>query len=350
MSLSVPNPSIDLTRTQTAINNPTLSSGTNAGAVFNGRGNDFLDPNRIGSNVDGFSRSIRPVTSNTLTSQLAPGNPFGRNPDSVQVLNGTSGILNSILSPNFGANINFQVPIFPGPFIQPVPDLGINPDPTKIVLSSTFFAQNIQAPPVLNDPRNFNPLMWHNPNSSNILLGSLQAQSSVLNGSNLNFPPFNPFPTQSAVNFPSNPFQGSLFVPPPQSTQLPFGATSGFLPQANVGMNVGMNVGSLSAMSPMPIMMQPQLAGIGLQTSVFPIFAQQPVASQMMYAPMPSMPSSYSTAGSVSVQPYNSQIAVMYSMLNTLSAILDHVMHHTGAATASASGSGLYGGNHYLYD
>ncbi|HEY9745197.1 MAG TPA: hypothetical protein V6C99_03150 [Oculatellaceae cyanobacterium] len=178
--------------TQRAISNPTLSSGTAAGKVFDGLGDDFLDPDKILKDVDNFSKSVKPETSNTWTSQLVPSVIYSRTDDPSRILKNTNSTINSILSPNFGKNLNYTVPIFPGPFYQPVPDLGSNPDPTRITLSTLFFTQNIQSPNPIYNPNNYNPLLWQNPNSTNILLGTQQAQNNILNGLGL-MPPFTPF-------------------------------------------------------------------------------------------------------------------------------------------------------------
>jgi hypothetical protein len=210
MSLQPTGVNINLAQTQRPLtNNPTLSSGTTAGTVFDGRGNDFLDPDRVLRNVDGFSSSISPVSSKTLTSRISPADPFGDNPTSDTVLGRTNSTLNRILSPSFGTNLNFTIPLIPLPSGNSIPDLGTNPDPTKITLFTDFFAQAIQPSVGETNVSNFNPLVWSNPNSTNILLGVTNAQSNVLNGTGLSSPAFNPFPDQATLNFPFNPFGSS---------------------------------------------------------------------------------------------------------------------------------------------
>jgi hypothetical protein len=218
--MSIQSAQLNLLQTQQPINNPSINSGSNAGAVFNGRGHDFLDPNKVLNNVDGFTSSIGPITSNTLTGLIAPGDPTGDNPDSSRILNTTNRSINQILSPNFGTNITFPVELEPGPFVLPVPALGENPDPTKIVLNTLFFSNNIQPIQSAVDPRNFNPAVWQNPNATNILIGTLQGQSNVLTGNIQGLQPTNPFPTQTVVQFPFQPFQT---IPNPSQTALPNG-------------------------------------------------------------------------------------------------------------------------------
>lgn len=197
MSLSLSSNNINLLTTQTAYKNPTIDSGINSGAVFNGMGDDFLDPKKILKDIDRFSASIKPVQSNTLTGQLTPSNPYGKFADSQRVLSRTTNTINQILSPDYGKNLNYNIPVLPGSYIQPVPDLGSNPDATFITLSTNWFGQNIQSPNQVNNPLNYNPVQWQNPTSNNILLGTMQAQSDILAGLGLQYPSLNPFVTQS---------------------------------------------------------------------------------------------------------------------------------------------------------
>jgi hypothetical protein len=156
-----------------------IDSGSNPGKIFDGQGNDFLDPNKILKNVDKFSSSVKPATSNTWTSQLVPPVFFERHADPNKILKTTNSRINQIMSPGFGQGLNFNVPLLPGG----IPDLGVNPDATRIALSTLFFSSALQAPPAMNNPANYNPFLWQNPNSLNILLGVQQAHGAIVNGS-----------------------------------------------------------------------------------------------------------------------------------------------------------------------
>lgn len=162
----------------------------NPGAELDGKGNDFLDPDTIQNTTDQFTGKISPVTSNTLTNQIAPTDPFGKNPDANDILKNTDALLNGTFSST--NPIIFPVPLVPYPFIQPVPDLGMNPDPTRIVLSSTFFSNGVSPPGNFHDPFNLQPLLWKNPGADEILLGSLGAQNNLLTGRPILSPPVNP--------------------------------------------------------------------------------------------------------------------------------------------------------------
>ncbi len=186
-----------------------IDSGFSTGNIFDGRGNDFLDPDNLAGSVTSFSGSIRPVRSNTLTARLVGSNFFGKHPDAADILSGTNGLLNRINSPSFGAGLIITPPVVADGSGNLIPNLGANPDPTKITLFTNFFSQNVNPFNSVFDPRNFNPLQWQNPSAANILLGSMNASATVLNGGNI-FPPFNPFPSQGAINFPFNPFGGGM--------------------------------------------------------------------------------------------------------------------------------------------
>jgi hypothetical protein len=224
---------VPLTTSVPKASSNTINGGTNVGNVFSG-GTDFRDPDTIGGKVDDFSGSIKPVSSNTLTGKLTSTNPLGKNPDPGDILGSVNGSLNGILGRTF--NVNVTVPVFTN-FALPVPDLGHNPDPTKITVFTDFFARSIQPITTAEDPRNANPLMWHNPSASSILLGSLGASGTVLSGGSLQFPAFNPFPNQGSVNF-GNLSGGSASVFPvfPSMTTL-------FPPAANFGGFGGFGLG-----------------------------------------------------------------------------------------------------------
>jgi hypothetical protein len=119
------------------------ASGQTPGEVFDGKGNNFLDPNTILREVNGFTSSL-PSTS--------PG-PFGDNPDSSKILSTTTQSLSQILK---GPVIlpNTRIPVLPGPFPFPVPDFSSNPDADRIGLGTLFFINNLlpSRPPVVNSP------------------------------------------------------------------------------------------------------------------------------------------------------------------------------------------------------
>lgn len=339
MSLSVPTTSLNLTVTQKATSGG-IDSGAAAGGVFNGKGNDFLDPNKILNNVNGFSGGVGTITSHTPNSQVAFLNPFGQNAESTAILGGTNSGINKIMNGAF--NINFTLPFIntPGGL---VPDLGINPDPTKIVLATTAFSNGVQAPAGVIDPRNSNPLIWHNPSASEILLGGLTGQAGVLGGG-VSFPPFNPFPTQGVVGFPSNPFGGSL-------------QTGGFLP----GTGFSGGFGIPQAMPFGGSFSQPQLTGIGIgiQAAMFPVFGQarpqaQPFVIPQMQIPVTQIPQftqPFSLPATSQVQQYPSLVNTM-SLLNDITGLMSHTMRQLvrmDASSASYSSSSVpapvaYGG------
>lgn len=332
MSLNPTGLNINLAATQRSSgNNPTLASGIAAGQTFDGRGHDFLPPRRILGNVDSFSSSITPITSNTMTSQLSVGNPFVRNPDSANILLATNGSLNGILNNNF--NLSFNGPVLAGPFIQPVPDLGINPDPTKIVVGATAFSQNVGSPGFFTDLRDFNPLIWHNPNPTNVTLGILQAQSEVLNGTGLvapvpglgmgggntgGFPGLGSFPTQQTVRFPFSPFNTGFlpnWMQPPQVFPLqPTMASNGTVFS-------GVQFGNGAAT---PSMM-------GGQSMVWnnPIQINNVVHNNLWAAPIAQ------PAQSVMVQPYASQASLMLQMLERLTRTMNQTTQQMFAARSA---------------
>ncbi len=140
----------------------TLNSGGLPGGVFDGRGNDFLHPRDILGSVNDFSRGISSGGGNALFSLLG-NNPIPKNANPVSVLNGTTGLIGSIFSPSFGSNI-----------LTPSPSLN-------------------------KDLAEFNPLIWQNPNSLNVLLGTMDASNKIFGGSGLFrpnlVPPLYPFLT-----------------------------------------------------------------------------------------------------------------------------------------------------------
>jgi hypothetical protein len=306
---------------------PNIDNSLAAGSTFDGQGNDFLDPNQVLDNVNDFSIGIGPVTSNTLTSLLVPSDPFTRNDQSENILSGTNSLISSILSPGFGKNLQLTVPVISLPSGGSIPDFGVNPDPTKITLFTDFFAQSIQPQTNLPDTRNFDPTQWRNPNPTNILLGSLQAQSSILGGS-FQFPPFNPFPTQAVTQFPSNPFPSQTGTQIPVNlfqgqAQLPITSPFAYTtaPQQQVPVAVPVPVPVPVGIPMMPVMQTPAPVGYGMLNPGFPVYAQA--------CPPPTPSQSF---------PMNRLLSFMNSTTTFMSRSLRYLTRNN-AATAGSAGS-----------
>lgn len=170
----------------------TITSG-NTGGIYEGLGDDFLDPDKILNDINDFSNSIKPITSPTWTSLVVPGSPFNKNADSAEIGSKTNRSINSILKTNYLNKANFRVPVLQGPFIQPVPDFGANPDSTRILLSTLFFTNGIQASQGGNP--GYSPYFGQSPSSNDILWGTQQAQNNILNGFGFPSPFYSPFQT-----------------------------------------------------------------------------------------------------------------------------------------------------------
>ncbi len=147
---------------QRAFAGTTVNAGVLSGSVFDGRGNDFLHPRDILGSVNDFSGSISSGGSNSPFLLLG-NNPIPKNANPVSVLNGTTGLIGNILSPGFGSNIF-------------TPSASLNKDLTA-----------------------FNPLIWRNPNSLNVLLGTMDSTNKIFGGNGLFqpnlVPPLYPFVT-----------------------------------------------------------------------------------------------------------------------------------------------------------
>lgn len=158
-----------------------INAGPNLGNIFDGRGHDFLDPDSIQATTDDFSRTITSRVSDTLLSRLIGGNvnPLGKNPDSIDILNGTISGLNLVNSITIGQGLT---------------------------------------------PRaNSNPFSWINPTALDIQLGVTFSGGSLVTGSPIAFPgtgigtgtgvipraPFDPFTPRSSV-FPGIPGNGMI--------------------------------------------------------------------------------------------------------------------------------------------
>ncbi|HEY9687518.1 MAG TPA: hypothetical protein V6C52_11125 [Coleofasciculaceae cyanobacterium] len=145
---------------------------------------DFLSPNTIAKRTTQFiDKNLGTVSSGSSGGTAFPGEPISKNANAKTVLGQTNNGIDNILSPGFGLDF------FP---------------PGTLPTDPPFEANN-------------NPLTWKNPNALNVLLGITQAQGNILNGTGLPFPPFNPFPSQQAVQFPFNPFPASAGATPSAS-------------------------------------------------------------------------------------------------------------------------------------
>jgi hypothetical protein len=195
--MSIQSTSFNPLLSQQASFNPTISS-LDAGNVFDGQGNDFLSPKDILSNVDDFSGSIN----------FGGGDAFGKNPSAKAVLTDTNSSLDDILNGSFG--VNLAAPIAPSPFVAgavPVTAVGFAP----VATNTTVLAQAVQtpSPALIRDLSNFNPMIWQNPNPSNILLGTMDAQNKIFGGSGIFQPPvFNQYPLYPFIAPPSAPYSG----------------------------------------------------------------------------------------------------------------------------------------------
>lgn len=188
--------------TQQSFSSPSITSGESAGAVFDGRGNDFLSPKDILGDVHDFSTSVRPIGSGSSV--------FGKNPDSSFILGKTNSALDDILNGSFG--VNLAAPIVAQPAISgitSVPVVGTAIVPGALVTNTTVVGQAFQtpSPALVRDLSNFNPLIWQNPSSTNVLLGTMDAQNKIFGGQGLFNPPiFNQFPLFPFIAPPSAPF------------------------------------------------------------------------------------------------------------------------------------------------
>lgn len=173
--MSIQSTSFNSLYTQRGVANPTIDSGIQAGGVFDGRGHDFLDPDDILRSVNGFSQGVTPTNSSNSSFLPLGTNPINQNANSFNVLNSTNGSLNTIFTPNFGSS-------------QLTPAAAFN-----------------------RELGNFNPLIWENPSSNNVLLGTMDATNKIFGGNGL-FQP-NPVPPLfPATNQPQPPFNN--FVTP----------------------------------------------------------------------------------------------------------------------------------------
>jgi|GEM_PF-3247083 len=187
---------------QRTLGSPSINSGISAGNVFDGQGNDFLSPNNVLGNVHDFTGSISPITSNNNFSVFS--DPFGKNPKSSSLLKGTTASIKDILSPNFGLNL-----------------LGTASSSGAVVQTTTTVNGQIGKTPsnaLIRDLGNFNPLIWQNPNSTNVMLGTMDAQNKIFGGNGLFTPPtFNQYPLYPFIALPSPPFSGNTIPVPSQN-------------------------------------------------------------------------------------------------------------------------------------
>lgn len=118
-----------------------INTGPDAGNVLDKKDSDFTDPRNLQNITTRFTDSIRPVTSNTLLVQLGINpDPLGKNPDSVDIINATSNVIDLLNDPTIGSNVR---------------------------------------------PRaNSDPLRWHNPTALDIFVGVSSTSGSLVTNPN----------------------------------------------------------------------------------------------------------------------------------------------------------------------
>jgi hypothetical protein len=118
-----------------------INTGPDAGNVLDKKDSDFTDPRNLQNITTRFTDSISPVTSNTLLVQLGINpDPLGKNPDSVDIINATSNVIDLLNDPNIGSNVR---------------------------------------------PRaNSDPLRWHNPTALDIFVGVSSTSGSLVTNPN----------------------------------------------------------------------------------------------------------------------------------------------------------------------
>lgn len=95
---------------------------------------DFLDPeDDLNNLVSGVSQGLRPDPGPALITQLVPSDPLNTAnfPTANDLLFNTNDRINEIFSPTFGSNVQVPVDFLNTPI--PIPDLGVNPEPLKII-------------------------------------------------------------------------------------------------------------------------------------------------------------------------------------------------------------------------
>lgn len=199
----------------------TIDSGIASGSTFDGQGHDFLAPDKILGNVDDFSKSISPVTSNNNFVLISDA--FGKNADARDILKGTSSTLNDIFSPTFGSSLLApSVQVSPAT-VQAVPVSGLTGTSGNLVTTNSVLLGRVTQTPsasLIQDLSSFNPLIWQNPNPTNILLGSMDAQNKIFGGNGLFTPPiFNQYPLYPFIAPPASPYS-NYNIPIPNSNGL----------------------------------------------------------------------------------------------------------------------------------
>jgi hypothetical protein len=196
-----------------------VNAGLASTTTFDGQGNDFLSPKNILNNVHDFSSGLSPVTSNN--NFVLIDDDFGRNANAKTVLRGTNSTLNDIFSPTFGANlIPTALQVSPAS-VQTTSVPGLSTSGTLVNTNSVLLGQVTQTPSasLLRDLSNFNPLVWQNPNSTNVLLGSMDVQNKIFGGNGLFPPVFNQYPLYPFIAPPATPYSGYT-IPIPNNNGL----------------------------------------------------------------------------------------------------------------------------------
>lgn len=290
-------------RPQTAPGSSTINSGPTAGNVLDGKGSDFLDPDNVLGTSTNFADSITPVTSRT-SQRIFGTNPLGSNPNPLDVLNATRSGIRGALTFNLSFN-----------------------------------------------PGNVNPLGWINPSPTDIILGSLNAQAGIFNGS----PIFNPIPS-----FPSFPLPTSATLP-----AFPLPANGGANPPSLFTPGyTGFSNTSLQGGNRIPLLLIPIIQPVPVPIPI-PVGISQPMTQQ----PMPQNPmallmqtqvyglfqSPVRPAQSVPVQSYSQQSDMMLNLLLQSGELLSRMLRQliddsriTGSAGNSGN-SGSAGGSAQAY-
>lgn len=100
---------------------------------------DFLDPqDDLNEVFSPIAQGIQPNSTNTLLPQLIVTDPLNTDdfPDASDILLRSDAQLNAIFAPNFGANLEAPLTFISGPAGIPIVDLGLNPEPLKILAAA----------------------------------------------------------------------------------------------------------------------------------------------------------------------------------------------------------------------
>jgi hypothetical protein len=194
-------------------------NSSDPGQVFTFRGNDFLSPNTVLTNVNNFSKGAN-----------GGGDILGRNPSSNDILSITNRSAQDIFGANFGAPVAAQQ-------VNPFTGTVVNVNGANFSPNATVFGAVTQTPSAafLSDLANFNPLIWLNPSASNVTLGTMDSTNKIFGGNGLfppavnNGPPLFPFisPPQAPFSNFNIPFVGNRVTTLSQAQLFPITADTG---------------------------------------------------------------------------------------------------------------------------